>query len=128
MGGDVAHHPATIRPSSAHPLPASLEQEVPLSLKNCARNAPFLAPPIKEFSIHHDYDAAVKTIQKVIEFDTHPDVFVVLSHDGSLDGKDGKGGGVVPWFPEEINDWKEKNVKEAVRWKFLDKESSTFRW
>jgi hypothetical protein len=52
----------------------------------------------------------------------------VLSHDGSFDSKDGVGGGVVPWFPEEVNEWKQKGVKEAVRWKFLEKDDPMYRW
>lgn len=128
MGADVAHHPAMLRPSPAHPIPASLEKNIPLSLIECARNAPFLAPPPKATSIHHDHDVAVQTLEKIIEFDAHPDVFVVLSHDVSMDGADGQGGGEVPWFPEAINEWKEKGVKEAVRWKFLEKGNAAYRW
>jgi hypothetical protein len=128
MGADVAHHPAMIRPSSAYPLPSSLEHTVPSSLKGCTRDAPFLAPPPKAGSIHHDHDMAVLILQKIIEFDAHPEVLVVLAHDISMDGADERGDGEVPWFPDEINRWKELGVKEAVRWKFLEKTNGAYRW
>jgi hypothetical protein len=105
-----------------------LKSKVPKPLSNCPCDWPFLAVPKKEESVHHDHDVAVGTYERLLEFDAHPDVFVVLSHDCSMDGKDGKGDGAVPWFPEVINGWKAKGVKEAVRWLYLEPGNQAFRW
>lgn len=128
IGADAAHHPAMLRPSPAFPLPSDLESKVPSPLKNCARDAPFIAEPAKDRSIHHDHAAAMETLKKVLVFDADPDVFVVLSHDNSMDGEDLRGGGIVPWYPATANEWKAKGVKEAVRWKFLEHNNPTHRW
>jgi hypothetical protein len=68
------------------------------------------------------------TLQSIVAFDAHPDVFVVLAHDTSMDGEDECGGGIVPWYPASVNEWKAKNLKEAVRWKFLETNNPIYRW
>jgi hypothetical protein len=128
MGADAAHHPAMLRPSPAFPLPAELENAVPPLLKGCARDAPFIAPAKQGQSIHQDHDLAMETYKSMLAFDANPDVFVVLSHDESMDGEDRRGGGIVPWYPAAVNEWKARQVKEAVRWKFLERNNPMYRW
>ncbi|KZT72064.1 hypothetical protein DAEQUDRAFT_723223 [Daedalea quercina L-15889] len=125
MAGDTAHHPAMLRPSPHVPLPAPLEPLVPAALKGCARDAPFMAPPKPGGSIHHDHDVALATLQVVTALDARDDVWVLLSHDGSMDDDVG---GRMRWMPEEANKWKEDGVKEYLRWKFLEKGNSVYRW
>lgn len=54
---------------------------------------------------------AQETIGKIIDVDAQDNVFVVLTHDASLEGE-------MPFFPKTINSWMEKGVKERTRWLF----------
>lgn len=129
MAGDSVHHPALIRPSPYVPLPIALEPLVPAVLSACARDAPFLAPPERGVAIHHDYDAAIKTLEIVLALDARPDVWVLMSHDGSMDADvKGVGEGRMRWLPEEANGWKAEGVKEYLRWKFLEKGNPANKW
>lgn len=129
MAGDTAHHPGMLRPSPHVPLPASLEPLVPAALKACRRDAPFIAPPKPADSIHHNHDVAAATLNVVITLDARPDVWVILSHDGSMDNDvRGVGEGRMRWMPEEANRWKEEGVKEHLRWKYLEKGNPAHRW
>ncbi len=46
-----------------------------------------------------------------MDMDAQDHVFVVLTHDASLEGE-------MAFFPETINSWMEKGVKERTRWLF----------
>jgi hypothetical protein len=127
MGADAAHHPAMLRPSAFVPLPAHLGSSLPSALSACSHDAPFLNMPLPAHSIHHDHAAAVSVVEKLTALDGHPDVFVVLSHDGAVDPVDGKEGG-IEFLPRTANDWKAKGWKEAVHWKFLEKGNRVNRW
>ncbi|EPT05047.1 hypothetical protein FOMPIDRAFT_1045711 [Fomitopsis schrenkii] len=123
MGGDAAHHPGLLRPSPLIPLPPALESHVPPALQACARDAPFLAFPKKEGSVHHDHEVAARTLEVVRALDARDDVWVVLSHDGSFD--EGVG---LRWLPEEANGWKAEGMKEKTRWRWLEKGNPAYRW
>jgi hypothetical protein len=127
MGADAAHHPAILRPSTFIPLPTEMRSSVPQALSACPLDAPFLGMPSAAYSVHHDHAAAQVVVDKLIAFDGHPDVFVVLSHDGAMDPVDGKEGG-IEFFPKTANDWKAKGWKEAVHWRFLEKGNQANRW
>ena len=124
MAGDAAHHPAMLRPSPHVPLPPGLEPRVPPALRACARDAPFLALPGKEGSVHHDHERAARTLEVVRALDARDDVWVVLSHDGSVDVGDSG----VRWMPEEANAWRAEGVKERTRGRWLEKGNPACRW
>jgi hypothetical protein len=72
--------------------------------------------------MHEDIHTAIGTITRMSDvFDAHPDVLVILAHDTSI---------LQPseFFPESLNDWKEKNMKEERIWNFLDKDNAAFRF
>jgi hypothetical protein len=127
FGADAAHHIAQLRPSPFLPLPQELVASLPEGLRNVgapAYKSPFLSVPPTGVSIHHDRDAAFAVVQSLQAYDARPDVWVILSHDGSIHleapgvSKDQQG---VPAFPAELNLWKEKGWKDITRWAFLEK-------
>jgi hypothetical protein len=128
MGGDTCHHCGSLWPNRYVPLPAYVSP------------APFSDPPHKPGSVclgavleaihpersrtvpyysrlsqapDRDVAEAEATIDKMFAFDASEDVFVVIAHDRSLLG-------VIDFFPETVNAWKEKGWKEAGRWRFLE--------
>jgi hypothetical protein len=127
MGSDAAHHPALLRPSPFIPLPESLITTIPSSLSSCAHNQPFLSMPLEKNTIHHDQAQARKVLDVLIALDARPDVFVVLSHDGSMDPI-GENDGGIEFFPTTANEWMKKGWKERVYWKFLEKGNQAYRW
>jgi hypothetical protein len=66
-------------------------------------------------------------MDSVVALDARPDVFVVLSHDNSMDPVEGKEG-VIKFFPETANAWKEKGWKDSVYWRFLETGNVANRW
>lgn len=124
LAGDVAHHPASLRPSPAVPLPEALRGALPPMLKNVgapAYDRPFLDAAPAGCSVHHDLADTSRTLARVQQFDAHADVLVVLAHDSSL-------GGVVDIFPRELGAWKAKGWKERMFWAFLGSENPGNRW
>lgn len=78
-------------------------------------------PPEKE--VAHDRPQAIETIRRLEEFDcqgagegaqgeNEVDVFTVIAHDASLVG-------VVDFFPDSANGWREKGWAREGRWAFL---------
>jgi hypothetical protein len=127
MGADAAHHPAIIRPSALVPLPDQISSSIPQALAACAKDAPFLRMPDAANSVHHDHAAAQAVVDKLVALDGHPDVLVVLAHDGSLDPVTGQDGG-IEFFPSAANEWQVKGWKEGVHWRFLEKGNQANRW
>jgi hypothetical protein len=127
MGADGAHHPALLRPSPFVPLPVDLSPIIPPSLSACAYNQPFLSMPLEKYSIHHDHAKAREVHDVLVAFDARPDVFVVLSHDGSMDPV-GESDDAIEFFPKAANEWMEKGWKWRVHWKFLEKGNQAYRW
>jgi hypothetical protein len=123
MAGDTCHHAGMLRPSAHVPLPASLHAALPAPLRGCAHAAPLLVLPQGKDSIHHDPPAAAASLGRLQALDAREDVLVVLSHDTSVDT-----GGVMRFFPDALNAWKEEGVKEKTRWLFLEKGNAANRW
>jgi hypothetical protein len=123
MAGDTCHHPGLLRPSAHVLLPSALHAALPAPLRASARDAPFLALPRGKASFHDDPSAAEATLGRVQALDGCADVLVLLSHDMSLDT-----GGVVRFFPDALNAWREEGVKEKTRWLFLEKGNPANRW
>ncbi|KAL1710574.1 hypothetical protein EV121DRAFT_251352 [Schizophyllum commune] len=62
-----------------------------------------------------------KTLQKLLAFDAHPDILVVIAHDLTLVGH-------LPLFPKTINDWKKDGLKEKVTWASFEPGNRAFRY
>ena len=112
MGADACHHPGLLRPSPYLPLPRTVHGYSGAVLqglhpRNSARE-PFFTPSEQAFPAQ---EQAQETIQKIIDMDAQDHVFVVLTHDASLQGE-------MAFFPETINSWMEKGAKERTRWLF----------
>lgn len=124
LAGDTVHHPALLRPSPFLPLPAARHTSLPAALKDVgapAYDRPFLDHPTTKWCAHEDMDVAKRTAACVQAFDAHPDVLVLLAHDGSL-------GGVIETFPSSVDGWKEKGWKEPAAWAFLEPGNAVNRW
>lgn len=129
FGGDCAHHCAEVRPSESVPLPemilpnpfvaidrskslrASTAFEKLNTTRGRAANGPLWQP--KEGPINYDYTETLRTIEKVQEFDGEDDILLLLAHDGCVKNVD------VPKFPNSVNDWKERGLKEELRWNWI---------
>jgi len=80
-----------------------------------ARNTPLLTVP-EGPSAYADREVSIRS-QKILGhlFDVHPDIFIVIAHDFSLEE-------TIRLFPESLDDWKEKGWKEKSIWEFLKDE------
>ena len=112
MGADACHHPGLLRPSPYLPLPRTVHGYSGAALRalqprNSAQE-PFFTPSEQAFPAQVQ---AQETIRKIMDLDAQDHVFVVLTHDASLEGE-------MAFFPETINSWMEKGVKERTRWLF----------
>lgn len=55
-------------------------------------------------------EEVMTTIESMQEYDGDENVFVILAHDPSLRASD------APFFPEAINDWKQRGLSQKLRW------------
>jgi hypothetical protein len=81
---------------------------------------PFLALP-DENEAYSDLKATRRTHEALQGLDARDDVFLLLSHDDSVDP-------YVKWFPEEANGWQEEGWKAKSYWAFLEKGNPANRW
>ncbi|KAJ6590580.1 hypothetical protein DFH09DRAFT_1358773 [Mycena vulgaris] len=134
---DICHHAGVLRPTShlhSHlPCPGEVLAAARRSISPAhfapldsaggfdlaARTTPLL--DIAEDGYFEDASGARASIQKIAAFDANADVFVVLSHDGSL-------GPVIGPFPASLEQWKVKNWKEKATWAFVDEKNPAFRF
>lgn len=123
LGGDCAHYPGIFRPTEYLPLPKQVP-EAPRSqfgVSPCpgvwlqeyvhpqkSATEPFLKP---NPPVHEDFEKALHSLSAMQEFDASPDVLVCISHDAGLLGN-------IDFYPETLNGWKAKGVKNAVHWNF----------
>ncbi|KAE9387471.1 hypothetical protein BT96DRAFT_981427, partial [Gymnopus androsaceus JB14] len=73
---------------------------------------PILTIP-EGFSMYADRPTALVSQEKVGILDAHPDVFLITSHDPTLEN-------VISLFPETVNNWKELGWKAKAAWAFLE--------
>ncbi|KAK7725867.1 hypothetical protein SLS63_007859 [Diaporthe eres] len=120
MGADACHHPGVLRPSPHLPLPSPAtiwggpapcpgELLHEFELGDTVRQQPFLTLPRNMLFPNHD--AALDTVCKLQELDECEDVFIIIAHDVSIRDS-------LSFFPETINDWRERGIKKETRWKF----------
>lgn len=136
MGADCCHYAGMIRPSRYSPLPSVIPPEqldahhpkpCPCSVFTAhhpaasqgdfeTRIQPFYRISTAPGSAYSFADAAQKTVKQLQLFDANPNVFICLAHDGALFD-------VLPLYnsyPDcDINDWKDKEYDQTVRWGFL---------
>ncbi|KAK5281584.1 hypothetical protein LTR40_004615 [Exophiala xenobiotica] len=124
MGGDLCHHAGELRPSELLPLPAEIrlaalnhyrggvcpgaEFEEIQKTRSRAPNQTFFDP-----NMGLDIPETIRTIKKVQEADAEDNVLFIYAHDGTIKG-------IVDMFPAEANDWKAKDVRQKVYWRFLE--------
>ncbi|OIW34948.1 metallo-beta-lactamase superfamily protein [Coniochaeta ligniaria NRRL 30616] len=135
MGGDICHFPGVFRPSNYIPLPNPLDKTARLDKyftcpcaattfpsihpkgEEAGRREPFYRPASGLSSIYQDPSLAHKTVQKLITFDAKPNIMVCIAHDPAV-------GETLPTMNDdaanEINGWREKGLKEACHWGFLN--------
>ncbi|KAJ6616422.1 beta-lactamase-like protein [Mycena sp. CBHHK59/15] len=70
-------------------------------------------------SVYADPLTSKVSLEKVATFDADPDFLVLAAHDQSLISS-------IPYFPESLNDWKAKNRKQNLVWRFVDESSPAF--
>lgn len=121
MGADACHHPGVLRPTKFLKFPES----VPAELQGCCPGdviqqiASSTSSPCSPFftvangPLFPDRKAAMETVEKIHEFDASEEIFVILGHDKSLRTR-------IAMFPEKINDWKSKNLRDETRWLFCE--------
>ena len=56
----------------------------------------------------------MESIRSLIEFDANPNILVIIAHDTAPIE-------MMSFFPKSnINDWKEKGLKDSMHWHFLN--------
>ncbi|KAF2843304.1 Metallo-hydrolase/oxidoreductase [Patellaria atrata CBS 101060] len=122
MGGDCCHHGGEFRPTEYLPLPTTIEPNpmperhsvCPGSLLQRVHPKRKADEPFYEIApdFPKDIEQATWTVRGCEEFDANDDVLVAMAHDQSLLG-------ILGFFPQTLNAWKEKKYKEIARWRFL---------
>ena len=122
FAADSCDHGGELRPTEYLPLPSQLTPSPCSKLAVCPghvvqqlqskRSAvrPFYTP---EPHFPDDLQPFQKGLHKLEEIDAQENVLIVMAHDMSLKG-------VLPFFPEKANQWKNDSIKEESRWLFLD--------
>ncbi|KIW91746.1 uncharacterized protein Z519_07714 [Cladophialophora bantiana CBS 173.52] len=126
LGGDAAHHCGEFRPSAYVPMPEAITPN-PVTLQD--RNIPFCPgawfedlqtsrsrdpkEPLWQPAFGHNMDDVLTTIAHMQEYDGDDSIFVILAHDPALRSPG------VPFFPESINDWKERGLGKELRWAWI---------
>lgn len=132
LGGDVCHFGGSFRPTQYAPMPEQIPTGTPLdpsrfSLpcpcstftachpnKGRERTSPYYQVSDAADSWYVEPPVAQTSVNALVEFDAHPDVFVCIAHDEAL-------GKICDFFPDAtINDWQKKGWKQNGRWGFLN--------
>ncbi|KAJ7126443.1 beta-lactamase-like protein [Mycena crocata] len=138
LGGDTFHHVGEARPrpefQKNFPCPSELLEETKSSVSTDyfwspgssegafdlkSRSQQLLAISDLEVSLHADPVKTQVSVEKFATFDAHPDFFVLIAHDLSLESS-------IPYFPESLSDWKASGLKEKTVWNFLNKTNPAF--
>ncbi|RDW56417.1 hypothetical protein BP5796_13166 [Coleophoma crateriformis] len=127
LGGDVVHHGGELRPTKYLPIPDEVQFPLPdrvraRGVSTCPKGSQFRELNIKRGRkpdepffdpvLVVDMTDAVESIDKAQEADAQSNIFFLFAHDASIQG-------VVEFFPQSANAWKEKSWKEKHMWRFL---------
>lgn len=115
MGGDIAHHPGQIRPSSYRPLPVSrpnlrlvcCNEEVKTS--DGGLEEPFYKPSP---GVHYDLNILQESLEAVRKFDGDDRILILLAHDSSVREH-------LELFPSKIDKAFDQRTHYQIRWEFL---------
>ena len=66
--------------------------------------------PLWQPAFGHNMEEVLTTIGNIQQYDGDENVFVILAHDPSVRSSE------VPFFPEPINDWKQKGLGQKLKW------------
>ncbi|PVH80448.1 hypothetical protein DL98DRAFT_491236, partial [Cadophora sp. DSE1049] len=138
LGGDVTHFGGALRPTEYIPLPHTLpgttllDTDLPTScpcsiftrahpilnssdgLEGNAATTPFYSPSSSSSSWYIDPPIAKESIGAVTEFDSSPDVLLILAHD--VDNEK-----YFPCFPNgRLNGWKSRGEKDRSHWRWVN--------
>ncbi|KAI1130706.1 beta-lactamase-like protein [Nemania abortiva] len=115
MGADSCHHAGVLRPTEYLPLPQPQAISPPSSAtpQRHTLDGTALTPfqQVADGPLFPDHASAMETVRKIQELDAADNIFVLISHDLSLKTR-------IPFFPETINNFMEKNLKNDTRWLF----------
>ncbi|KAJ7180787.1 beta-lactamase-like protein [Mycena filopes] len=131
LGADTFHYAGQIRPrprfQENFPCPGHLLEEARTAISTDyfwspdsrdgafdlrSRAQQLLGVSDTPDSFYADPVAAEVSVDKLATFDSDLDILVVISHDISLRS-------YLPYFPDSINDWKAKQLKEKTVWNFV---------
>lgn len=123
MGGDTCHDAGQMRPNPYHPLSKEIisesfwngssgccSMETIMGYAGPDGNKSILKTPAAYVV---DEEAAQRSLEKLQYLDSSDDILVIISHDYSLLKH-------ISTICHRLNDWKQRSVKEKVRWGFLD--------
>ncbi|KAK5064638.1 hypothetical protein LTR84_000472 [Exophiala bonariae] len=130
LGGDAAHHCGEVRPSAYVPMPEPILKTTAKTSVNQHDQLPACPGswyedlqisrdrdpkgPLWQPAFGHNMEEVMTTIQSMQEYDGDESVFVILAHDPSLRSSE------VRFFPQEINDWKQRGLNQKLRWKWTE--------
>lgn len=123
MGGDTCHDAGQLRPNPYHPLSKEIIStpfwqgltgccvtEAVMACSGPEGNKPILKTPAAYVV---DQVEAQRSLERLQYLDSAENILVIISHDYSLLKQ-------ISTFSHSLNDWKQRSVKEKVRWMFLD--------
>ncbi|KAH0170966.1 hypothetical protein KCU67_g2391, partial [Aureobasidium melanogenum] len=122
MGGDIAHHPGQIRPSSYRPLPVSRPSlrlagsDEQVRTRGCGLEDPFHEPSP---GIHYDLKILQESLKAVRKFDGDDRILILLAHDSSVREH-------LELFPSKIDKAFDQRTHYQIRWEFLKGFGSAF--
>jgi hypothetical protein len=122
MGGDACHHAGEFRPSKYLPLPIDISpspDSLPqpscpghvLQQVHCNQRANEPYYEVTE-AFCHDLKQCHSTVEGLQEFDASDGILLVIAHDASLLG-------ALDFYPQSMNNWREKDLDAKSRWRFL---------
>jgi hypothetical protein len=136
LAGDAFHQAGQIRTSphlsTSFPVPPDI---LNASLHNIARKyffapddytdlhnrtVPFLAIATGAESLYQDPETSRVSQFKLGVFDSDEDVLVLSSHDASMND-------LLKFFPDTINDWQKRGIKDRGVWNFANISSKGYR-
>ena len=122
MGADSCHHVALLRPSEYLPLPSTISPcpigkygvgGCPGAILQQLQPTQSAVEPFFRLSrlTFPNYDDAQETLRKIQELDAADNIFVIMTHDESLEDQ-------IDFYPKTINDWQSKGTRSKTRWLF----------